>query len=84
MSELRNLELILLVGMYAQKWHLGKNSIPVAAKTLTQTVENWRDYGPRYLPTPHPSWRNSGWLKKNPWFEAELLPVMRKRVKELL
>jgi uracil-DNA glycosylase len=56
---------------------------------MTETVENWRDYvfanqRPRILPLPHPSWRNTGWLKKNPWFEADLLPVLRQHVDSLI
>lgn len=76
LAELPNLELTLLVGMYAQGYYLGDR----AEKTLTATVKNWRDYGPEIIPTPHPSWRTSGWQKKNPWFERELLPVLRERV----
>jgi len=76
MDALPKLETIILVGGYAQKWHLGKG----AKKTLTETVSCWREYGPRYFPTPHPSWRNNVWLKKNPWFETDMLPVLRKRV----
>ncbi|PQA85946.1 uracil-DNA glycosylase family protein [Hyphococcus luteus] len=75
-----NIETMILVGSYSQKWHLG----PDAKKTLTETVESWRDYAPLHFPTPHPSWRNNAWLKKHPWFEAELLPVLRKRVRALL
>jgi uracil-DNA glycosylase len=76
---LPNLELILLVGQYAQKWHLGAKTV---AKGLSETVSGWRDvYRPsdrlRLMPMPHPSWRNNAWLKRNPWFEAELLPVLR-------
>ncbi len=80
MDLLPQFELILLVGGYAQKWHLGKS----VQKSLTLTVAQWRDYGPIFMPTPHPSWRNSGWLKKNRWFEEELLPVMRARIQENL
>lgn len=80
MAALPNLETAILVGAYAQKWHLGEG----AAKSLTATVEKWRDFTPRYFPTPHPSWRNNGWLRKNPWFETELLPVLRKRVRKLI
>lgn len=72
--------LILLVGSYAQAWHLG----PRAKKTLTSTVRAWREYAPRYIPLPHPSWRNTGWLKKHPWFEDELLPYVRRRVADTL
>lgn len=74
------LQLILLVGGYAQKHHLGKAVKP----SLTETVAAWREYGPRYLPLPHPSWRNTGWLKRNPWFEAEVLPHLRNEVSRLL
>lgn len=80
MAALPNLETMILVGGYSQKWHLGED----AKKTLTETVRNWRDYAPCYFATPHPSWRNNAWLKKNPWFEAELLPVLRKRVRAFL
>lgn len=74
-----NLELILLVGLYAQKWHLGATTV---AKGLSETVSGWRDIyraddRPRLIPLPHPSWRNNAWLKRNPWFETELLPVLR-------
>lgn len=85
-SELPNLELILLVGGYAQKWHLGKRVKP----TVTETVAHWQCYfsaskdSPRFLPLPHPSWRNTHWLKKNPWFEAEVVPVLRRDVRRLL
>jgi len=80
MAALPKLELCILVGGYAQKWHLGGD----VKKSLTQTVAAWRDYGPLYLPTPHPSWRNNGWLKKNLWFEEELLPHLRERVRRLI
>ena len=84
-AELPRLELILLVGQYAQRWHLGK----ARQATLTETVRHWRDYleagtHPRYLPVPHPSWRNNIWLKKNPWFAAELLPRLRTEVRAAL
>jgi uracil-DNA glycosylase len=51
---------------------------------MTETVTNWRDHAPTTFPLPHPSWRNTGWLKKNPWFEAELLPALRHAVQEAL
>lgn len=73
-------ETTLLVGSYAQAWHLGDRS----RGNMTETVRAWRDYTPRYIPLPHPSWRNTGWLKKNPWFEAELLPYLRRRVQRVL
>lgn len=70
--------LTLLIGQYAQGWWLGSRRLP----TMTATVARWRDYAPAFFPLPHPSWRNTAWLKKNPWFEAEALPVLRQRVAE--
>ena len=72
------LELVLLVGSYAQNHYLGKSG-----ETLTQRVQRWKDFAPRYMPTPHPSPRNTLWLKRNPWFEAEVVPAMRKRLDDL-
>jgi uracil-DNA glycosylase len=74
------IEITLLVGQYAQWHYLGKRR----GKTLTETVARWRDFAPDYFPTPHPSWRSTNWLKKNPWFEAEALPDLRARVHALL
>jgi uracil-DNA glycosylase len=73
-------ETTLLVGSYAQDWYLGDKR----KSTMTETVKAWREYAPLYIPMPHPSWRNNGWLKKNPWFERELLPYVRRRVRRLL
>jgi uracil-DNA glycosylase len=72
--------LTLLVGQYAQATYLGKRR----EKTLTETVRRWRDFLPYYFPTPHPSWRSTNWLKKNPWFESEALPALRARVQALI
>jgi uracil-DNA glycosylase len=80
MAALPKVELILLAGSYAQSWHLGNS----AKSNMTETVRAWREYAPRHIPLPHPSWRNNGWLKRNPWFESELLPVLRRRVRRLL
>jgi uracil-DNA glycosylase len=80
MDALPPMKLTLLVGSYAQGWHLGEG----AKSTMTETVRAWRDFAPRRIPLPHPSWRNNGWLKKNPWFEAELVPYLRKRVRSAL
>jgi uracil-DNA glycosylase len=77
---LPNIELTLLIGGYAQRRYLGTR----AAKTLTRTVGAWRDHLPAYFATPHPSWRNTGWLKRHPWFEADALPVLRQSVEALL
>ena len=78
MAALGEVELILAIGGHAHRWHLGTRG------GVTETVAGWRDYAPRVFPLPHPSWRNTGWLKKNPWFEADLLPVLRARVAEVL
>lgn len=75
-----NIELTLLFGQYAQAYHLGKQR----HKTLTATVAAWRDYWPDYLPLPHPSPRNIRWLQKNPWVEAEIIPILQQRVQQLL
>ncbi len=80
LAALPRMELTLLVGGYAQQWALG----PRAMSTLSETVENWRAYAPAVLPLPHPSWRNSAWLKRRPWFAAEVVPYLRGRVKEIL
>jgi uracil-DNA glycosylase len=74
------IELVLLVGSHAQAWYLGKQR----RKSMTETVAAWRGYLPRFIPTPHPSWRNTAWLKRNPWFEEELVPVLRARVAGIL
>jgi uracil-DNA glycosylase len=74
------MELTLLVGGYAQAWALGAG----AKANMTETVRAWRDYAPDILPLPHPSWRNTAWLRRNPWFEAEVLPYLRGRVGDIL
>ncbi len=79
-TQLSNVELTLLVGSYAQKYYLGKTG----KKTMTETIKVWHDYMPKFLLTPHPSWRTAFWLKDNPWFEKEVLPELRKRVKRLI
>lgn len=84
-ERLPDLDLVLVIGLHAQRWHLGKE----AAGGLTATVRRWREVlaeprRPRCLPLPHPSWRNSAWLKRNAWFEAELLPVLRAEVAALM
>ncbi|MEP0233381.1 uracil-DNA glycosylase family protein [Roseibium sp.] len=79
------IELILVIGQYAQAYHLGRDK----KKNLTETVESWREYlgpdrQPAVVPMPHPSWRNNSWLKKNAWFESELLPVLQQKIARLL
>jgi len=71
--------LTLLIGSYAQARYLGRTR----RRTLTETVAAWESYLPNYLPLPHPSWRNNAWMKKHPWFEAALLPVLRLRIRAL-
>lgn len=81
LARLPKLSLTLAIGSYAQAWHLGT----ARKRTMTETVKDWRSHIERgVLPMPHPSWRNNGWLKRNPWFETELLPVLRQRVRALL
>ena len=79
-AAMHGIRLTLLVGAYAQAYYLG----PRRGRTLADTVAAWRDFAPDFLPMPHPSPRNRGWLKQNPWFEAEVLPVLRERVGTLL
>jgi len=79
LGSLPKVELTLVVGQYAQAWHLGA----ARAKTLTGTVRDWRAHGPALLPLPHPSWRNTAWLKKNQWFAEEILPWLRSQVARL-
>ncbi|MEE8544800.1 MAG: uracil-DNA glycosylase family protein [Alphaproteobacteria bacterium] len=77
-------ELTLVVGRYAQAYHLGSDARATVRKTVGETVAAWRDYLPRYLPLPHPSWRTIAWVRRNPWFEAETLPAARQAVHALL
>ena len=84
LAGLPRLDLILAIGGYAQAWHLGTKPAE-----LTVTVRRWREIlsgsgRPRILPLPHPSWRNNGWLKREPWFEADLLPALRAEVASVL
>jgi uracil-DNA glycosylase len=81
LRHLPDIGLTLLIGQYAQTRYLG----PRRAKTMTETVHRFAEFlGDDILPMPHPSWRNTAWMKKNPWFERDLLPVLRDRVKGLL
>lgn len=80
LNKLPNVELVILIGLYAQKYYLGKE----AKRTLTETVKNHNAYLPKYLPLPHPSPRNRFWLTKNAWFEVEVLPVLRARIKGMI
>ena len=78
MAEMPQIELVLAIGFHAQRWHLGRD----CGRNLTETVSDWRvivdrPQRPKVYPLPHPSWRNTGWLKRHPWFETELLPALR-------
>jgi uracil-DNA glycosylase len=85
-SRMGSIELLILLGDYAQRWHLGREGV---SDGLGGTIRNWRRiYAgsnlPRVVPLPHPSWRNTGWLKRNPWFAADLLPALRSDVASIL
>jgi len=83
-EHLVNVRLVVLVGLYAQRWHLG----PRCRGNLTATVAAWREFmdggDKQYFPVPHPSWRNNAWLKKNPWFDNDLIPDLRRAVSDQL
>ena len=79
LSQLPNLELEILIGGYAIEWHLGRSR-----QTLTERVRDWAAHWPQKIALPHPSPRNNIWLKRNGWFEAEIVPVLRERVATLL
>ena len=85
MALMPEIELVLTIGLYAQAWHMGETR----RGSLTETVMNWREVfavptRPVVLPLPHPSWRNTGWLKKNPWFEMDLLPFLKSEIRRRL
>lgn len=79
MEQLEHIELTLVIGRYAHDWHLGN-----ASPKVTENVRNWQEYWPEVVPLPHPSPRNNLWLRRNPWFEEEVVPALRKRVAGLL
>ena len=85
MAAMPQIDLVLTIGLYAQAWHMGD----ARRGSLTETVQNWREVfaapaRPVVLPLPHPSWRNTGWLKKNPWFEMDLLPFLKTEIRRRL
>jgi uracil-DNA glycosylase len=79
LDHLRHLEVTLVVGQYAQTYHMNEEQ-----SSLTETVRNWRSYWPKIVPLPDPSPRNNIWLSRNLWFEKELIPMLRRRVSEAL
>ena len=78
LAALPDVELTLLVGSYAQVWALGRQ------ESMTETVRAWRGFQPHVLPLPHPSWRNTAWLRRNPWFDAEIVPYLQSAVARML
>jgi uracil-DNA glycosylase len=80
LAQMHSVQLTLLIGQYAQRFGLGDAN----GNTLTDTLTRWRDYGPKVIPLPHPSPRNIAWFKRNPWFEADVLPTVRERVAQAL
>jgi uracil-DNA glycosylase len=79
LAALPRVELTLLVGQYAIS-----TDLPDADRSMTGSVLAWKDYWPKVVPLPHPSWRNNGWVKRHPWFEAELVPALQHRVRSIL
>ncbi|WP_370627430.1 uracil-DNA glycosylase family protein [Rhodoferax sp. PAMC 29310] len=79
LAHLKHIELTLVIGQYAQAYHMTEQY-----PSLTSAVGAWRDHWPQLLPMPHPSPRNQRWLQRNPWFEAEILPVLQARISAIL
>jgi uracil-DNA glycosylase len=80
LNQTPDIKLTLVIGQYAQQWHLGESK----KSNLTKTVEAWREYWPGILPLPHPSPRNNLWLKKNPWFENEVTLALKQKISQIL
>ena len=80
LAALPDIEFTLVIGMYAQKWHLGD----LRSRTLTETVSDWQQFWPDILPLPHPSPRNIRWFRQNAWFEDDILPKLAHRVASIL
>jgi uracil-DNA glycosylase len=79
LAQLPDIELTLVIGRYAQAWHL-----PDGGSSVAETVQRWREHWPTLLPLPHPSPRNRLWLRRNPWFDEEVVPALQMRVGEVL
>jgi len=79
LSQLRQIELTIVIGQYAMAYHLPQDKLSV-----TDAVSHWQDYAPAIIPLPHPSPRNQLWVKRHPWFESDLLPLLRQRVQDVL
>lgn len=80
LASMPNIQLTLIIGQYAMDWHLKDQK----KKTLTETVQAWREYWPERLPLPHPSPRNNLWLKKNPWFEEVVIPKLQIQISKII
>lgn len=83
MARMPQVELVICLGAHAMRWHMGT----LFEDSVDKAVRNWRpalELKPAVVPLPHPSWRNNAWLRRNPWFEAELLPVLRDEIRRLL
>ena len=79
-QKMQQVQLTLLIGQYAQRYYLRERAQP----TLTDTVRHYAEYLPEYIPLPHPSPRNDFWLRRNLWFEEEVVPVLQERIKSIL
>ena len=79
-AKMPNIQLTLLIGKYAQDYYLGN----LVKENLTETVRNYKNYLPTYLPLPHPSPRNNIWKRKNEWFGDDILPILKLKVEEIL
>lgn len=80
LAQLSNIELTLVIGQYAQAWHMQGS----ANSTVTQLVRDWKTSWPQILPLPHPSPRNNSWLKQNAWFSEEVLPALKEQIQRIL
>jgi len=80
LAQLNSVRLTLLVGIHAQGYYLTS----AGKATMTETVRGFADHGPALFPLPHPSWRSTGWMRRNPWFESDVLPALRTRVRNAL
>jgi uracil-DNA glycosylase len=80
LAAMPNIELTLVIGQYAQDWHMSETR----SATLTETVQSWRSQWPGLLPLPHPSPRNNIWLKTSPWFTRDVVPVLQARMSDIL
>ncbi|MBA3908578.1 MAG: uracil-DNA glycosylase [Rhodobacter sp.] len=81
LQALDQVRLLIVIGGYAQGWHLGDAARKAG---VAATVADWRRWAPATLPLPHPSWRNNAFLRRNPWFEADLIPALRLRIREVM